>query len=87
VQRLRVVIHPAILLVERQTMTDITTTTILSNTGTKKSRAPRSPSRTALATRSATEAMRLTGDAQREALRQHFTQFASAIGNPQTCHR
>jgi len=47
--------------------------------------APRQPSRTALATRSATAAMRLTGDAQREALGRHFEQFAPAIGSHRQC--
>lgn len=42
-------------------------------------RTPRQPSRTALATRSLTAALRLTGDEQREALRKHFEEFAPPI--------
>jgi hypothetical protein len=46
---------------------------------TIQARAPRQPSRTALATRSAAAAMRLTGEDQREALRRHFENFPPAI--------
>jgi hypothetical protein len=47
--------------------------------------ASRQPSRTARATRSATAAMSLTGDAQREALGRHFEQFAPATGSYKQC--
>ena len=62
------------------TSTDLTKN---SNGGTSplvsKRTSARQPSRTALATRSATATMTLTGDVQREALRQHFAQFPPSI--------
>ncbi len=48
-------------------------------------KASRQPSRTALATRSATAAMRLTGDEKREALRRHFELFPPAITSMMIC--
>lgn len=47
----------------------------------------RQPSNTALATRSASAAMRLTGEARSAALRAHFEQFAPTLGTRRVCPR
>ncbi len=48
---------------------------------------PRQPSRTALATRSASAAMRLTGEDRSAALQTHFEQFAPSPSTGRTCPR
>lgn len=48
---------------------------------------PYQPSRTALATRSASAAMRLSGSARSAALQAHFEQFAPSSVNRRVCPR